>query len=235
MRILFLLLCSNLFLNTPAFANKLQMDNVLKFIRHYEAPAGYNSYHSRIRVKPPKPLTQLTIKEVQKWQYSLKNVESTAAGGYQIIKRTLKRLVARYKVNENRLFDVETQDYLATLLFNECGYKHTAADKPRLANCLAGIWAALPLVTGPKKGLSVYDRVGSNKARTTPENVMAVLNGLPVNFKARPKKYTIATRSNSKIKGSTKYNKIKNAMAEKSKNGELKKSVVYIIDPYKVD
>ena len=50
----------------------------------------------------------------------------------------------------------------------------------RFANCLAGIWAALPLVSGPNQGRSAHHGVAGNRALTRPQTVLALLAGKPV-------------------------------------------------------
>ena len=49
-------------------------------------------------------------------------VTSTAAGRYQIIYKTLARLVDSYGIDPDLLFDAAMQDRLGELLLEECGY-----------------------------------------------------------------------------------------------------------------
>ena len=161
--------------------------DLLAFIRALEAPRGYVDYERRISLAPPKPLTAMTVGEVLDWQVRVRRsgAPSTAAGGYQIIYPTLKRLVSTYGVSRARLFDAATQDHLARLLIGECGRKGPTRNHPRYGNCLAGIWAALPLTHGPERGRSAYHGVAGNKALTRPQTVLALLAGQPVRLPAR--------------------------------------------------
>ena len=74
---------------------KSRTSDLLTFIRHLEAGAeGYDAYERRISVAPPKRLTAMRVGEVLAWQRRVRNAgnPSTAAGGYQIIHKTLDRL-----------------------------------------------------------------------------------------------------------------------------------------------
>ena len=120
---------------------------ILDFIARYEAPGGYDQVHSGTRSPDPRPLTRMTVGEVLDWQKLIRpRVTSTAAGRYQIIYKTLARLVDSYGIDPDLLFDAAIQDHLGELLLTECGYgqRETTA----FADCLAQIWAALPRVTG---------------------------------------------------------------------------------------
>ena len=159
--------------------------DLLTFIRALEAPRGYDDYERRIPIAPPKPLTTMTVGEVLDWQVDIRRsgAASTAAGGYQIIYLTLKRLVSTYGISRDLLFDASLQDRLARLLISECGTRPGAGavkGHPRFGNCLAGIWAALPLTEGANKGRSAHQGAAGNRALTRPETVLALLAGHPV-------------------------------------------------------
>ena len=163
-------------------ANTRTTTDLLTFIRALEAPRGYTDYERRIRIRPPKPLTSMTLGEVLDWQVRVRNsgAPSTAAGGYQIIYPTLKRLVSKYGISRNQLFDTPIQDRLARLLIAECGPRGSRGTHPRYGNCLAGIWAALPLTQGRRKGRSAHQGVAGNRALTRPDTVLNLLAGIPV-------------------------------------------------------
>ena len=112
--------------------------SLLGFIRHYEAGGDYDRYYAGIRTAPPKPLTQMTVGEVMAWQRSLRGVKSTAAGGYQFIRGTLRATVADYRIDHDALFDARMQDRLALLLMRDCKSAH-AQGHNAFANCLAHI------------------------------------------------------------------------------------------------
>lgn len=154
---------------------------LLTFIRAHEAPRGYDDYERRIPIPPPQPLTQMTLAEVVAWQQRVRRAGaiSTAAGGYQIIYGTLTGLINRHDLDVSTRFDPATQDRLARLLIAECGNPGPPAQHARFGNCLAGIWAALPLLTGPNRGRSVYRGTAGNRALTSPEAMLAVIAGGP--------------------------------------------------------
>ena len=156
--------------------------DLLTFIRALEAPRGYTDYERRIHIRPPRPLTIMTLGEVINWQVRVRRsgAPSTAAGGYQIIYPTLKRLVAVYGISRSQLFDSRLQDRLARLLIAECGPRGPRGTHPRYGNCLAGIWAALPLTQGHGKGRSAHQGVAGNRALTHPDIVLDLLAGIPV-------------------------------------------------------
>lgn len=160
----------------PSWANGVtaSAEEIRAFIRHYEATSDYDRYYAGIRTSPPKRLTQMTVGEVMAWQASLKNVTSTAVGSYQIIKNTLRSLVRTHGIDRNARFDAAMQDRLADLLLLECREHFGSVN--RYGNCIAGIWAAFPLLTGPKRGESQYEGYAGNKALTTPQNVIALLS-----------------------------------------------------------
>ena len=162
--------------------------DLLTFIRMLEAPRGYDDYERRIPIPPPENLTAMTVGAVLKWQTRVRasGAPSTAAGGYQIIRKTLQGLVNAGAAAREDIFDAATQDRLARALIADCGTKGPVARHPRYGNCLAGIWAALPLTAGPNMGQSAHHGVAGNRALTKPAIVLALLAGKPVPLKRTP-------------------------------------------------
>ena len=160
--------------------------DLLTFIRALEAPRGYIDYERRIPIAPPAPLTRMTVGDVLAWQRRVRQsgAPSTAAGGYQIIYPTLSRLVRVHGIDPRARFGPAMQDHLAGLLIAECGPRGPVADHPRYGNCLAGIWAALPLTRGRSRGRSAHHGIAGNRALTRPETVLALLAGTPVTLPA---------------------------------------------------
>ena len=235
------LLCQSL----PAVANtsagitrsKTGDADLLRLIRHYEADGSYDTVEYRIPLRTPKPLTEMSIAEVMAWQRSLGNVTSTAVGGYQFIMTTLRDTVQRYQVDPSARFDARMQDHLARLLMRDCA-EAKARSTHAFANCLAGIWAALPLVTGPNKGKSKYRHIAGNRARTTPEHVIAVLEGAAFELKppmGKRRKANVAAARERFANGVVKVSRrslIKAEIESMSKTGKAARSVVYKVDPY---
>ena len=239
-------------ISTSANAEVPHTDNMLRFIRHFEALGSYDRYYTGIKTPPPKPLTKLTVGEVIAWQKSLRGTKSTASGAYQFIRPTLERLVRTYEVPKDRLFDAKLQDQLAQFLISECPNRDLPKDNLRFGNCLATIWAALPVLSGPKRGQSHYKGIAGNRALTTPENVLAMLSGGDVNYEARPfrtpnqpsdqakirylKVYHFDRGGNVtfKLSGPNRNERIVQSMKDASESGGLGKSIhtIYAVDPY---
>ncbi len=214
---------------------------LLSFIRALEAPAGYDSFERRIPLQPPRPLTEMTLEDVLRWQNRVRRAgaPSTAAGGYQIIRPTLQRLVNRHGIAQGALFDRDMQDRLARLLVTECGPSGTGSDHPAYGNCLAGIWAALPLTEGPERGRSAYHGINGNRALTDPETVLAVLAGVPIvhtapRFDPQPRARDEEVLAFDAVRVSRA--EITAAMRDARREGSLTRSTRrWSFDPYAVD
>ena len=211
--------------------------DVLKFIGGLEAPSGYDQVHSSVPEVPPHPVTRMALRDVMAWQKRIQpRATSTAAGRYQIIQATLARLVEEYGIDPEQLFDAGMQDRLGGLLLTECGYG--VRSKSAFANCLAGTWAALPRVSGPNAGRSVWDGIAGNRALVGPAAVMAFLEG------REPSTGTVSTPALSTItlpRSSIRYETFRSAiereMKEAHDNGDLGRSVVvrFTVDPYRTE
>ena len=215
---------------SPAHAEPQQID-LLTFIRLIEAPRGYTDYERRIPTPPPKPLTSMTIGEVIAWQKSLGKVTSTAAGGYQIIRRTLSGLVSKHQIDPDLGFTPEVQDKLALLLISECSSARTRS-RDAYGNCLAHIWAALPLLSGPHAGKSAHRKVAGNKARATVAEFRAVLDGQPINVAAlKAPSRTIVIPAPAARLASTSTN----ITVTQPQSPKLKTVTIFDVDPYQLD
>ena len=144
---------------------------LLDFIGAHESRGDYNIVYGGIpkSQRPAKPLTQMTVGEVLKWQdFVVANgAKSSAAGKYQVIRKTLRGTYASAGLSLNSLYDEAGQDAIAVQLMNQRGLGAYLAGQLGLetfCNNLAREWASLPLVSGPKAGRSAYDGDGLNKA-----------------------------------------------------------------------
>ena len=144
---------------------------LLDFIGAHESRGDYNIVYGGIpkAQRPAKPLTQMTVGEVLKWQdFVVANwAKSSAAGKYQVIRKTLRRTYASAGLTLNSLYDEAGQDAIAVQLMNQRGlgaYLSGQLGLETFCNNLAREWASLPLVSGPKSGRSAYDGDGLNKA-----------------------------------------------------------------------
>jgi len=149
----------------------------LNLMGNLEGPRGFGTISDFAPALPDRPLTEMTLAEVLDYQREIRALGtiSSAVGRYQFIYLTLRDLVETHGISDNLIFDGEVQTYLARFLMHQCGFFDRATTDMRLANCLAGVWAALPLVSGPERGQSAYAADGVNKAFTTPETVLDVL------------------------------------------------------------
>jgi len=123
------------------------------------------------------PLTDMTIAEILALQSKMiaSGRESTAVGKYQIIRGTLKELVAKMGIDLNTKFNESTQDTLANQLIKGNGYEDYKSGKipaEKFLRRLAQTFAGIPT---SKAGLSAHEGKGSNKATITYERAMSAL------------------------------------------------------------
>ena len=218
---------------------------LLDFIGSIEAPRGYDDYYRLVSSPPPRPLTQMTIREVQAWQYRIDRYsKSEAAGRFQIVKETLGSLVRNNAIGPNQLFDVAMQNRLALILLEGRGWNPNSTAYIKMANSLAKEWAALPLVSGPNKGLSAYhyDKRAKNRAQVTPAAFLDVLkNGRNASPALRAVKLSKSKRRVASVSsGAVKLNRISSTRTvKKSKvaGGAItpSKVIVFTSDPYRMD
>lgn len=163
------------------------------FIAKHESGGDYNIVWGGIRKAdyPPKPLIRMTIREVLAWQDRIDpKYRSEAAGKYQIMEDTLRPLWKEAGLTLDSLFDQKGQDALADALLRRRGlvkYLEGKISAETFANNLAHEWASLPMVTGPKKGRSVYAGDGLNAALVSVGPFMAEV----VSLKSAPKPQTV--------------------------------------------
>ena len=166
----------------------------LELLGSLEGPDGYDDITMFATRPPPKPITLMTINEVLEYQRLLRGTgaRSSAMGRYQFIYDTLLYLTNIHGIDKNRLFDARMQDRLTRLEMIRCGFYESFTPIGDLGNCLARVWAALPLLTGPNRGKSRYERMSINSAQTSPMVIEAVLRqrtgviGQSVRYYARP-------------------------------------------------
>jgi muramidase (phage lysozyme) len=142
-----------------------------------ESRGNYNAYYAN--PGSTFDLGKLTLAEIDKFQKAMldKGSVSTAIGGYQFIRSTLRRLVEAHKVLDSKRFTPRFQDELAIFLMLDCGYpdwwQGKLTDDEFLHN-LSMQWASLP---DPRNhGRSHYDRdAAGNHASTTMEKAIEML------------------------------------------------------------
>jgi hypothetical protein len=152
--------------------------SIRDLIRDTEARGSYDTISDYSVVAPPKPLSQMTLDEVDAWQTENYNAgaESTAAGGYQFMRDTLRSLRERMGLTGSEPFDRDMQDMLAVELMKDAGLEDFKAGKisaDKFADGLAGIWAAFPDASGS----SVYAGDGLNASLIGRDALMGVIEG----------------------------------------------------------
>jgi muramidase (phage lysozyme) len=168
---------------------------ILALIREYESdgaakpqdvPTSYDVVYSGIpkAYRPKEPLTTYPIREVLDWQSFIirKRLSSTAAGAYQMLRRTIAGL---YSADLDRIFDAETQDAGAQALLLHRGWAkcRLGVTKPiAFADALSREWASLPVQWDQegarkwvKRGQSYYAGDGLNAAHCPPLDVVAAI------------------------------------------------------------
>jgi hypothetical protein len=122
--------------------------------------AAYNTVIGHIdeKGKLPKPVTEMTLEELLaeqlRWVRNLKQ-KSGAAGRYQIIRATLKSLIAELGVSLKAKFAPDLQDAFGLALLERRGYRRFvtgALPLKSFGNELAKEWASLPVLSTIKRG-----------------------------------------------------------------------------------
>ena len=129
----------------------------------------YNTISGTSKIKPPQPLTEMTVGEVRDWQDRSVDAgsASSAAGRFQIIRSTMDSLIDKGIISRDDKFDEETQRRAYADLLERRGYDRfkdaiTSAEseeeKVRAAQNfqlgLAREFASVPVPFAIKKGES---------------------------------------------------------------------------------
>lgn len=175
-----LLVSNKILRKTPSLQKSVNVSEILNLIGQAEAPRGYNQIYIGSKVLLPKPLTIMRVSEVLEWQrQSVKaGSVSSAAGRYQIIRKTLQGLVNNGVLNGSDYFHEQSQDKAARHLLKRRGldkYAKGMISKETFANELAKEWAGLPVVSGKNAGKSHYDGYAGNSATVSVHQVLAVI------------------------------------------------------------
>lgn len=163
-----------------------RMAPLLALIRKAETgktdAAAYNVVYGGIpkRLRPER-LSKSTVSDVRAWQATMRaaGMDSTAAGAYQIIYKTLLGLAPRE--GAPKMFDAAGQDWFAAELLKDAGVNEFLAGLKSahwFAQNVAKIWASFPVTLptdGKKIGASYYAGDGLNKALVSVDEVIAAL------------------------------------------------------------
>ena len=155
----------------------------LELLGFAEGRDGYDDVTNLALRSPSKAITSMTINEVLEYQRLLRRVgsRSSAMGRYQFVYKTLRYLTRIHDIDRTLLFDRQMQDRLTRLEMIRCGFYEMDTDIGSLGNCLARVWAGLPLLTGKNRGRSRYWATGINRAQISPLVFEAILRqrGVP--------------------------------------------------------
>lgn len=152
------------------------VNDLLTFVSTLEAPGGFNQVSGGGYVD----LENMTIQEVIDYQGEMVKsgaTPSSAVGGMQIIRRTLAGLVEKHNLTGKEFFTEDIQRQLGVALMEGRGlneYLRGEITADEFADNLASEWAALPLANGKSR----YAGVGSNKALTDRDTLMAEISKL---------------------------------------------------------
>lgn len=146
---------------------------------------GYDVIFAHAQAKLPKPITQMTIAELQGHQAKGWPAKSTASGRYQFMRATLGDLRNQLGLRDGQVFNPELQDRLGYHLLKRRGYDEFMAGKigvTEFGKRLAQEWASFPVLAATKggsrnvvRGQSYYAGDGLNKSLVTPERIETLL------------------------------------------------------------
>lgn len=141
------------------------------FVSSYDVPFGYGKFG-----RPPKPLSQMTLDEVEQYQRRLlaNGSPSSVVGRYQFHPDTLRGLRKKLQLKGDEVFGPDLQDRLVLELFKERGLEDLRSGgitAEAFTDRLAPVWASIPHT---KTGRSHYEQpIG-----TTISRMRAILAGL---------------------------------------------------------
>ncbi|ASY63459.1 Flagellar protein FlgJ [peptidoglycan hydrolase] [Sinorhizobium sojae CCBAU 05684] len=169
---------------------------LLDFVREAEVGRGdrasYDVIYGNNQDKLPRPITSMTLDEVEAAQAGWSRwFGSSAAGGYQFMKntldapRSLRDIEGEMGLSGKERFTPDLQDRMAYHLLKRRGYQAFIAGRmSRIAfgKRLAQEWASLPVLADTRgakgrvrRGQSYYAGDGRNRALVGPEAVEAVM------------------------------------------------------------
>ena len=161
---------------------------LLRMIGQHESRNNYNIVYHGSKIKPPKPLVQMTVQEVRNWQDRSVRAgsASSAVGYYQIIRNTMDYLIRQGVIRRNELFDEDCQDRAGVGLLERRGlskYRAGQMSAEQFAQNLAMEWASFPAIIRDKrgraaKGQSYYAGDGLNKSLTSKTQVMNAVRSI---------------------------------------------------------
>lgn len=182
--------------NVPPGAAKL-LDHIANLETSRTDASSYGVIVFFKQDKLPKPLTEYTIDELLLAQKTwAKNWKGSAAGRYQIIRKTLMGLVAQLGIPGSAKFTPDVQDRLGFQLLTDRGWQAFVSRQittSAYALQLAREWASIPVLTTTQgahrlvtRGQSYYAGDGVNKAHADPAEFEALLASLKPGMEPAP-------------------------------------------------
>lgn len=159
---------------------------IMKLIRVTETSradaTAYDTIFGHKENKLTKPITEMTVNELQHWQPGFtKSFGSSASGAYQFMLATLKELEDKLGLTGEEIFNAALQDRLGYELLKRRGYKLWIDGKSSTDTFMIGLakeWASFPVPSRMKgahrtveRGQSYYAGDGLNKALVGPDTV----------------------------------------------------------------
>jgi hypothetical protein len=173
----------------PPVSSGGQFGTLLNFIGKAESNNNYNAYFRHANNSNNPELVSKSVNEILAFQdqFVAAGSPSSAAGKYQIIRQTLRRMVQQGKVAGSDPFNQETQDKLAVELMRQRQLNDFLAgtlDRDDFAVKLAMEWASMPVPKAVTRkdgrtvhpGQSYYAGDSLNKALVTVEAFRAAID-----------------------------------------------------------
>ena len=183
--------------NVPASA-ALILDKIREVEVGTAARKGYDVIYANKQDKLPKPITSMTLAELQGHQSKGWPAKSTASGGYQFMKATLAGLRKELGLRDTQVFTPDLQDRLGYHLLIRRGYDKFIAGALSVngfALNLAKEWASFPVLVATQgqkrkvtRGFSYYDGDGLNKSLISPPEIESLLEEALALSEAKPPK-----------------------------------------------
>ena len=168
-----------------------EIKTLLDAIRSHEAPKGYGQIYSGAKgVSKNADVSKMTLDGVLLFQAQMKDKgsASTACGGYQFLRKTLKATIQGMGLNGNEVWTPELQDRMALYLVEQRGLPRFLSgriSRTEFANNLAKEWASLPVVSTVQggsrivnRGQSFYAGDGLNKSFHKPAVIESLLDAI---------------------------------------------------------
>ena len=174
---------------------------ILELIRITETSradaTAYDTVYGHNEAKLTKPITTMTVDEVQHWQPGFtKNFGSSATGAYQFMYATLKDLKQKHNLSGSELMNGELQDWLGYQLLIRRGYLPWVESRSTTDTFMVGLakeWASFPVPSRMKgqkqtveRGQSYYAGDLKNKALIKPDKVWLACEAARDNIMVEP-------------------------------------------------